>query len=272
MRARSSSNDASVSGHLGASLPDSRDRQPFTLSVAIWICALNGSMSAVRRWVRKFLASNFFALACASALSNHTSMLVSIRTKIGTLAECIEIGIGPPSGIGWSAEPEGFLSTLLALAAAAEGAEPEEGVRRRPAATRAAVGQVRVAPRPARLALAHRAVTHERAQLARAGAPRAVPDRLGVGARRAAVALEAAGVAPGAGGPLRQHAALAVPADQREARDLREGVLRAAAPRAQAHRLGDRPVAAVAAVAQAERAAVAALEQLHADRERCRGG
>src|SRR4029077_20109875 len=84
------------------------------------------------------------------------------------------------------------------------------------------------------------------------------------------VAFEAARVAPRAGRPLGQHAALAVATDQRGARDLLERVLRAAAPRAHAHRLGDRPVAAVAAIAQAERAAVPALEDLHADRERCR--
>jgi len=57
----------------GASVPESRDRQPFTLSVAIWICAVNGSMSGVSRWLRKFFVSNFFAAACASALSSQTS-------------------------------------------------------------------------------------------------------------------------------------------------------------------------------------------------------
>src|SRR5262249_29518961 len=70
----------------------------------IWICAVNGSMSAVRRWVRKFFVSNFFAAACASALSSQTSMLLSSRTKIGTLAECIEMDIGTPFGLRMAGE------------------------------------------------------------------------------------------------------------------------------------------------------------------------
>src|SRR5262245_44681189 len=95
----------------------------------------------------------------------------------------------------------------------------------RPAAARTAVRQVRVRPEALRLALAHRAVAHERAELTVTAGRRTAPRRGRIGRRPAAVAAEASGVAPGTEAPLRTHAALAFGTHQRGARDLLEAVV-----------------------------------------------
>ena len=123
-------------------------------------------------------------------------------------------------------------------------------------------------PRATGLALAHRAVAHEAPELAGAAARGAAALGRGVGAWRPAVAREVTRVAPRALGPLRPHAPLAARADERIPRQLAEGVVREAAPRADTHRLRDRAVAAVAAEAELERRAEAAAEALRLERER----
>ena len=70
--------------------------QNFAASQAIWICVVKGSMSGARRKPRYTEGSNFFATACASALSSQLFMLPSMRSKTGTLAECIEIATATP--------------------------------------------------------------------------------------------------------------------------------------------------------------------------------
>src|SRR5262245_20143337 len=158
------------------------------------------------------------------------------------------------------------------LAPPAPRAEPEVGVRGGPAAARAAIGQVGVRPHPLHLALAHRAVAHERAQLALAAAPAALPDRPRIGWRAPCVALESAGITPRARLPLRAHALLAVGTHERGVGEVREGIARAAAPRAMRHRLRERTVTAVAPVSQLEPSSVRAAERLGRHRERRRLG
>src|SRR5262249_27494057 len=87
-------------------------------------------------------------------------------------------------------------ASRTALAPAAPRAKPEIGVRGGPAAARAAVGEVVVGPHALHLALAQRAVAHERAQLTAAAAPAAHAHRLRVVGRAPAVALEPAGITP----------------------------------------------------------------------------
>ena len=87
-------------------------------------------------------------------------------------------------------------------------------------------GRSRMRPQALRLALAHRAVAHERAQLAlrsRACRSDASPR---IGRRPPAVAPEAARIAPGAEAPLRPHAALALGTHERGVRHLAEAVVR----------------------------------------------
>src|ERR1700683_4114592 len=109
MRCLSSARLDSVSSCFGGSIPANRAAAPLAVSQAICTWRTNGNMSGNRRDCASADASNFFASACAAALSRIADKLVNPRVSIGTEKSYREIAIeyllGNASGlrrpVGW---------------------------------------------------------------------------------------------------------------------------------------------------------------------------
>src|ERR1700691_4550775 len=93
IRAFRSANLVSVSPCLGTSTPANRAAAPLAVSQAICTWRTRGCMSGNRRDWARTAESNFFAAACAAALSSMADKFVKPRVNIGIEKSYMEIDI-----------------------------------------------------------------------------------------------------------------------------------------------------------------------------------